>query len=55
MGVLVAGSDESVVISPNKSFQGTPKKLRFFSAPELKRYAFSAKASRTIQPNKNRR
>ncbi len=37
MGVLVARSEESVVMSPNKSFQGTPKKLRFFSAPELKR------------------
>lgn len=37
MGVLVARSDEAVVMSPNKSFQGTPKKLRFFFAPELKR------------------
>lgn len=29
MGVLVARSEESVVMSPNKSFQGTPKTLRF--------------------------
>ncbi len=36
MGVLVARSDESVVMSPNNSFQGTPKKLRFSFAPELK-------------------
>ncbi len=39
MGVLVAHSDESAAMSPNKSFQWTPKKLRFFSAPELRRYA----------------
>ena len=37
MGVLVTRSDASVVMTPNKSFQGTSKKLRFFSAPELKR------------------
>jgi hypothetical protein len=37
MGVLVARSDKSVVMPPKKSFQGTPKELRFFSAPELKR------------------
>ena len=45
MGVLIAYNDESVVMSPNKSFQGTPKKLRFFFAPELKRYAPPSKAS----------
>lgn len=26
--------------TPNNSIQGTPKKLRFFSASDLKRYAF---------------
>jgi hypothetical protein len=38
MGLLVVHSDESAAMSPNKSFQGTPKKLRFLSAPELRRY-----------------
>jgi len=38
MGVLVDRDGMSVATAPNKSFQGTPKKLHFFSAPELKRY-----------------
>ena len=37
MGVLVVRGDVPVTMAPNKSFQWTPKKLRFFSAPEVKR------------------
>ncbi len=37
MGVLIACNDESVVMLPNKSFQGTPKNPCLFSTTELER------------------
>ena len=40
------------IFRPNKSFQGTPKKLRFFSAPELKRYTSHNTPHSTAVPMK---